>query len=101
MAEEAPNDLVDKLVRVQRLRRIIVIVALVLLVVSLLNPLTSIAYARSALWALCGCMCIVEVSLLKRVRESGATLDPGIRAPTYVNAVLYFAVALLPLLRGR
>ncbi len=82
----------EKLARVQRLRRIFVVIALVLLVTSLLQPSAALAYCRSAMWVLSGIMCLVEVSLARRA---------GVPGPTYANAILYFIVALLPLLRGR
>jgi hypothetical protein len=98
MGAEAADDLGTKLMRVQRLRRMAVIVGLVLLVVSLMNPTTPITFARSILWSLCGCMCLVEMSLAKRAMTSGVVLDSSIRTPTLMRALLCFAVGLLPLL---
>jgi hypothetical protein len=95
---EAADDLGTKLMRVQRLRRMAVIVGLVLLVVSLMNPTTAIAFARSILWSLCGCMCLVEMSLAKRAITSGVTVDSSVRPATLTKALLCFAVGLLPLL---
>lgn len=89
--EQDQTAIVAELNNLNRLRNIAVIVALVLLVVSLIVPMMGLALARSLAWAAAGVLSVMHTSKAKAA---------GVEA-SYTNAIIYFVVALLPLLRGR
>ncbi|MFO0759753.1 MAG: hypothetical protein U0359_24915 [Byssovorax sp.] len=77
--------------RLNQMRQAAVVVALVLLVISLISPSMVLAVARSLAWGAAGVLSLLHTSKAKQ-----AGLQAG-----YMNAVIYFLVALLPLFKGR
>jgi hypothetical protein len=82
---------VEELNRLNTIRVIAAGVAVVLLVVSFIMPSTALAVARSLAWAVAGLMALLHTQKAKQA---------GLQA-SYGNAIIYFLVALIPLLRGR
>ena len=82
---------IDELNRLNQARQIAVGIALVLLVISLLAPSMVLAVLRSFAWAAAGVLSLLHTSKAKQAGLGGS----------YVNAVIYFVVAILPLLKGR
>jgi hypothetical protein len=89
--EEDRDAIVAELSRLQKIRQGIVIAAIVLLVISLVAPSMALAVARSIAWVSAG-----VVSLMHASKAKQAGLQPN-----YASAVIYFVVAILPLVRGR
>jgi hypothetical protein len=89
--EQDQSAIVAELNRLNKLRNFAVIAALGLLVVSLVMPSMTLALARSAAWGAAGVLSLMHTSKAKAA---------GIAA-SYTNAIIYFLVAALPLLRGR
>jgi uncharacterized membrane protein YtjA (UPF0391 family) len=83
--------IVAELNRLNQLRQIAVVVAIVLLVISLVAPSMAFAVLRSLAWGAAGVLSMMHTSKAKQV---------GLEA-SYTNAIIYFVVALLPILRGR
>ncbi len=82
---------VEELNRLNRSRQIAVIAAIVLLVVSLVMPSMVFALLRSLAWGAAGVLSLMHAS---KAKEAGLP-------SSYMNAVIYFVVAVLPLLKGR
>lgn len=82
---------VAELNRLTQLRQVAVVIALVLLVLSFITPSMAVAVARSAAWAGAGVLSLMHTSKAKQA---------GLQA-SYMNAVIYLVVAVLPLLRLR
>jgi len=80
-----------KLKRLQQARQITVGVAVVLLVVSFMLPSTVLAYMRGATWVVAGILSLMEASQAEKAGYSAQR----------ARAFVYFAVALIPFLRGR
>lgn len=91
MDEQEQRELVTKVAQAQRLRQGAVVIALVLLVVSLIKPMPALAIVRGLAWCAAGVLSLIETQHKKKL---------GLPAG-YLNAVIYFLVALLPFLRGR
>jgi hypothetical protein len=85
------NATVESLNQLNKARQIAVVIALGLLVVSLVAPSTPLAVARSLAWAAAGVLSLLHAT---KAKEAGLV-------PNYLNAVIYFVVAVLPLVRGR
>lgn len=62
-----------------------------LLVISLVMPSMALAVLRSFAWGAAGVLSMMHAS---KAKQAGL-------AATYTNAIIYFVVALLPLLKGR
>jgi len=77
--------------RLNSLRQAAVVIAIVLLVISLVAPSMALAVVRSFAWGAAGVLSMMHTS---KAKEAGL-------AASYTSAVIYFLVALLPLLRGR
>lgn len=77
--------------RLQKIRQVVVAVALGLLVLSIASPSPLLAYVRAACWAGAGVASLAEAQQARRMGFPTNAL----------RAVIYFLVALLPLLRGR
>jgi len=88
--ERAQGPLAE-LLEIQQHRRIAVGAALGLLILSLFWPWPYLGAVRAACWAMAGVMSL---------RETAKAKQAGIRGPGYGSAVLYFAVALFPFMRG-
>ena len=91
MDENQQNATAAELNRLNNLQRIAVFSALGLLILSFVFPSTAIAIGRSLAWTAAGVLSLMATSKAKQL---------GAQA-SYLNAILYFAVAVLPLLRGR
>jgi hypothetical protein len=89
--ERDQNEIVGELNRLNKMRQVAVVIALGLLVVSLLSPSMALAVLRSIAWTSAGVLSLLHSS---KAKQAGAT-------PNYGSAVIYFIVAVLPLLRGR
>lgn len=85
------NAIVAELNGLNRARQVAVVIALGLLVLSLLSPNMILAVGRSLAWVAAGVL-----SLLHANKAKAAGLPPN-----YLNAVIYFLVAVVPLMRGR
>ncbi len=83
---------VRKVLQIQKIRRIVVFAALGLLIFSFVQHIQVLSYFRAALWAGAGILSIVEALGLKKLGQQATN--------AYVNAALYLAVAVLPVLRG-
>jgi hypothetical protein len=83
--------LVAELRRLNQLRQGAVVVALVLLVVSLVAPSMGLALLRSCAWGAAGVLTLMHAS---KAKQAGYQVS-------YTGAIIYFGVALLPLLKGR
>lgn len=82
-----------QLANLQKARKFVVLAAIVLLVLSLLRPSALFIYPRSALWLLASGLSAMEAVRLKRLGVASGN--------AWINTALYFAVALLPLIRPR
>jgi hypothetical protein len=89
--DQDKSALVAELNRLNQLRQYAVIAAIVLLVVSFIVPGMALAAVRSVAWAAAGVLAFMHASKAKQA---------GLEA-SYTNAIIYFAVAVLPLLKGR
>jgi hypothetical protein len=87
--EQAP--ILAELNRLNQARQVARAVALVLLVVSLVQPSMTLAILRSFAWASAGLLSFLYASSAKKAGLAGS----------YVSAFVYWAVALLPLIKGR
>jgi hypothetical protein len=83
--------IVAELNQLQKVRQGIVAVAIVLLVVSLFQPLGVLAVLRSIAWVGAGVVSLVHAS---KAKQAGLP-------SSYGPALIYFLVAILPLVRGR
>ncbi len=90
---ESQEVLLGRLKRYQSLRNVAVIVAVALIVLSLLRPNPTFALIRAFAWASAGVLCIGEGGILKKLGAPAGN--------SWTNALIYFAVALLPLLMRR
>jgi hypothetical protein len=85
---------VRKVLKLQSIRRMVVYGALGLLVLSFFQRgIAPLVYLRAALWAAAGVLSILEATGLKKIGQ------PATNA--WVNAALYFGVAVLPIFYGR
>lgn len=75
----------------RRYRQYVVYAALGLLVLSFVVHITVLAYVRSACWLAAGILSL---------KEGSAAKAAGVNLNTTFSALLYFAVAVLPLVRG-
>jgi hypothetical protein len=91
MEEQDRNAILAEMNRLQKIRSGVVGVAVVLLVISLVAPSMALAVLRSIAWVSAGVVVLLHASKAKQV---------GV-APNYGSAVLYFLVAVIPLIRGR
>jgi hypothetical protein len=90
----APNDAeVESVIRLSKIRRGVVYAALALLVFSLVQRSDPLSYLRAALWAAAGVLSIVEGLKLKNLGQRATN--------SWINAALYFGVAVLPLVARR
>ena len=85
------NAIVAELNGLNRARQVAVVIALGLLLLSFLSPNMILAVGRSLAWVAAGVL-----SLLYASKAKAAGLPPN-----YLNAVIYFLVAVVPLMRGR
>jgi hypothetical protein len=89
--EPEQNEIVAELIRLNRVRQVAVVLALGLLIVSLVAPNPALAVARSIAWAAAG---VVSWMHAAKAKQAGLPAN-------YMSAIIYFLVALVPLLRGR
>ena len=89
--EQDREAIVAELGRLQKIRQGIVAVAIVLLVINIVSPSMTLAVVRSVAWVGAGVVSLMHASKAK---------NAGLQA-NYGSAVIYFLVALVPLLRGR
>jgi hypothetical protein len=87
--EKENSEIAAELRRLNQLRQAAVISALGLLFISLIVPSPALAVLRSAAWASAG---IISILYASRAKAAGVP-------PNYLTAVIYFMVAVLPLLR--
>ena len=73
----------------EKIRKYVVYAAIALLVLSLVKYVAPLVYVRSALWAAAGVVTVMFGLKLKKLGQSTGN--------TWINAALYFGVALLPL----
>jgi hypothetical protein len=85
------RELAAELAMLNKYRQIAVAVAIGLLILSLVSPNFGFAMARSAAWAVAGAM---SLRFASKAKEAGYPAS-------YTNAVIYFAVAIVPLVKGR
>jgi uncharacterized membrane protein len=92
MNPEAPSaESLAELQQLQLHRQIAVGVALALLVLSLFWPLPFLGAIRAACWALAGILSLRETAKAKAI---------GVPGRGYGSAIIYFIVAVIPLLKG-
>lgn len=92
MDRDAPTDgPLAELQQIQLHRQIAVGVALALLVLSLFWPLPVLGAIRAACWTLAGILSLRETAKAKAV---------GVPGRGYGSAIIYFFVAVIPLLKG-
>jgi hypothetical protein len=89
--EQDQAAVVAALARLNTARMVAVGVAIVLLVISLVMPSMVLAVLRSLAWVSAGVLSMMHASKAKQA---------GLPA-SYMNAVIYLAVAVIPLLKGR
>jgi hypothetical protein len=89
--DENNATVIEELNRLNNMRRIAAGVAVALLVISIFVPSMALAVVRSLAWVAAGVM-----SLLHTQKAKQAGLPAG-----YTSAIIYFAVAVMPLLKGR
>ena len=87
--EKDQKTTVDELNRLNQARQIAVGIALVLLVISLLAPSVALAVLRSFAWAAAGLLSLMHTS---KARQAGFNAS-------YLNAIIYFVVAVIPLVK--
>ncbi len=90
----ASDAVVARIRTVQSARRVVTVIAVGLLIYAWISPPPlSLVYARTAAWALCGVLSVVEGILFGKAGQAAGS--------AYVNALIYFAVAALPLVRSK
>jgi hypothetical protein len=87
------NALVENLASLQKLRKIVVLIAIVLIVLSLVQRMPIFVYGRVVLWATAGIVSIMEGRTLQKLGQPAGN--------AWINAAIYFAVSLVPLLARR
>lgn len=81
-----------QLYQFQKVRRIVVFIALGLLIVSFFRYSQPLAYARAGAWVIAGIISVMEAMKLSKIGAKAGN--------AWINALIYFAVAILPLVRG-
>ena len=89
----ASEEEVAQLKNLQSLRRFVVIAAVVVFVLAYATKNPIFSTPRAALWGVAGLLSVIEGVRMKRVGYSPSN--------ALMNAAIYLAVALVPLLRGR
>ncbi len=87
------SDQVTKLRSLQNIRKYVVYGALTLLVISLFQYKPLFIYGRVVLWATAGVLSVLEAAALKKLDQPAKN--------AWINAALYFAVAVFPFLARR
>ncbi len=87
--EQDKSAIIAELHRINQVRQAAVICALGLLFISFIAPSLTLAALRSAAWASAG---IISLLYASKARAAGVPAS-------YLTAVIYFMVAVLPLLR--
>ncbi|MBX3188539.1 MAG: hypothetical protein KF819_16100 [Labilithrix sp.] len=85
--------LIENLASLQKLRKIVVLIAIGLIVLSLVQRMPIFVYGRVVLWATAGIVSILEGNTLKKLGQPAGN--------AWLNAAIYFAVSLVPLLAHR
>ncbi len=89
----ASDAVVARIRTVQSARRIVTVIAVGLLIYAWISPPPlALVYARTAAWGICGILSVVEGLLFGKAGQAAGS--------AYINALIYFAVAALPLFRS-
>ncbi len=91
--EAGQEEQIANLQSLQRVRKFVVIGALVMLAATFLANVPILAYPRAFAWAVAGVVSIMEARAITKLGQPAQS--------AYLNAGIYFIVALLPLFRGR
>jgi hypothetical protein len=89
--EQDQNAIVAELNQLNKIRQGIVVAAIVLLVISLVSPSMVLAVLRSIAWVGAGVVSLMHAS---KAKQAGLP-------SSYASAIIYFLVAIVPLVRGR
>jgi len=87
------NEQIARLQKLQSIRKVVVYAALALLLLSFVRPAPLFIYGRMVLWATAGALSVMEGLGLQKLGQKATN--------AWVNAAMFFAVSIFPLIARR